>query len=253
MRFLARRGVTSMLDFNSRNAKVDRFVQLLDDAIDAKGKSENRRNYIGGSAIGQPCARRIQYEYLGTPKDEGGDFDARVRRIFRRGHECEEWLIGWIKDAGFNLRDKDRFGKQFGFEDCEGRFSGHFDGVIVEGPDGFEYPALFEAKCLGEKGFNQLVKHGVAKAYPVYAAQIATYQAYGQLAQNPAFFVAVNANDMRIHLELVPFNMALAQECADKAARVLSACDANEWLPRASDTVEGFACRFCPYKGECWQ
>lgn len=241
-----------MLDFNSRNTKGDRFVQLLDEAIDAKGKAEGRRNYIGGSAIGQPCARRIQYEYLGAPKDEGSDFHARVRRIFRRGHECEEWLIGWIKDAGFTLRDKDRQGRQFGFEDCDGRFSGHFDGVIVEGPSGFEYPALFEAKCLGEKGFNQVVKHGVAKAYPVYAAQIATYQAYGQLAQNPAFFVAVNANTMDIHCELVPFNAALAQECANKAAQILAACDHGETLPRASQDPDGFVCKFCAYRGVCW-
>ncbi|WP_313349810.1 hypothetical protein [Paracoccus sp. (in: a-proteobacteria)] len=242
-----------MLDFNSRNTKGDHFVNLIDAAIDTKAKGERRRNYIGGSAIGQPCARRIQYEYLGASKDEGSDFDPRVRRIFRRGHECEEWLIGWIKVAGFNLRDKDRFGKQFGFEDCDGRFSGHFDGVIVEGPEGFEYPALFEAKCLGEKGFNQVAKHGVAKAYPVYAAQIATYQAYGQLAQHPAFFVAVNANTMDIHCELVPFNPALAQECADKAARILQACDHGETLPRASQDPAGFVCKFCPFQGTCWK
>jgi len=241
-----------MLDFNSKNIRGERFVALIDEAIEARARQERRRDYIGGSAIGQPCSRRIQYEYLAVPKDPGSDFGPRVRRIFRRGHECEEWLIGWIKDAGFELRDKDRFGKQFGFEDCDGRFSGHFDGVIVGGPDGFHYPALFEAKCLGDKGFNQLVRHGVSKAYPVYAAQIAVYQAYGQLAQNPAFFVAVNANTMDIHCELVPFDAALAQQCADKAARILSACDHGETLPRVSDDPAGYACKFCPWHGTCW-
>ena len=240
------------LDFNSRNIKGDRFVSLIDEAIDQKGQQETRRDYLGGSAIGQPCERRLQYEYLNAPKDEGSEFTARTRRIFQRGHEVEEWLIGWMEDAGFVIKSRGKDGKQFGFEDCDGRFKGHFDGVIISGPEGFEYPALFEAKCLGDKGWKQLVKHGVKKAYPQYAAQVATYQAYGQLAQNPAFFVAVNANDMAIHLELVPFDQELAQASIDKAARVLTACDHGEDLPRATDDPASFVCRFCPYQRECW-
>ena len=240
------------LDFNSKNALADRFVALIDEAIDSAAKGEARREYIGGSGIGEPCARRIQYSYQNAPKDEGSDFPARPRRIFKRGHEGEEWLIEWMTAAGFVIRNKGKDGKQFGFSDCDDRFKGHFDGVIVSGPSGFKYPALFEAKCLGEKGWKQVEKHGVEKAYPVYAAQIAIYQAYGQLAENPAFFVALNANDMSIHLELVPFDAALAQENIDKAARILAAVDHGETLPRASDDPDGFVCRFCAYKGVCW-
>lgn len=242
-----------VLDFNSSATKSEHFVSLIDAAIDAKGRNETRREYLGGSSVGQPCARRLQYDYLNAPKDEGSDFSARTRRIFQRGHEVEEWLIGWMNDAGFVVKSRGKDGKQFGFEDCDGRFKGHFDGVVVSGPDGFEYPALFEAKCLGEKGWKQLVRHGVAKAYPVYAAQVATYQAYGQLAQNPAFFVAVNANDMDIHLELVPFNQELAQHSIDKAAKVLAACDHGETLPRATDDPAAFVCKFCPFTEVCWK
>ena len=243
----------TMLDFNSRSTKSDRFVELIDKAISQKAQTETRREYLGGSAIGQPCLRRLQYDYLNAPKDEGADFSPQTRRIFQRGHEVEEWLIGWMSEAGFNLRTRGKDGKQFGFEDCGGRFKGHFDGVVIGGPDGFDYPALFEAKCLGDKGWKQLVKHGVAKAYPQYAAQVATYQAYGQLAQNPAFFVAVNANDMAIHLELVKFDQALAQESADKAARVLEATDHGETLARITDDSASFMCKFCPYTQECWK
>lgn len=242
----------TVLDFNSKHTLSDRFNELIDAAIDRAAQNETRREYLGGSAIGQPCERRLQYEYRGAPKDDGSDFPARTRRIFQRGHEVEEWLIGWMEDAGFVVKSRGKDGRQFGFEDCEGRFKGHFDGVIVSGPDGFEYPALFEAKCLGDKGWKQLVKHGVAKAYPQYAAQVATYQAYGQLAQNPAFFVAVNANDMDIHLELVPFNQELAQSSIDKAARILTACDHDETLPRATEDPASFVCRFCPFQGVCW-
>jgi hypothetical protein len=239
------------LDFNSKTTLADRFVELIDAAIDQA--KDTPRDYLGGSAIGEPCLRRLQYDYTGTEQDQGAGFKARTRRIFYRGHQGEEWMVKWIRDAGFDLRTHDRNRQQFGFSDCDDRFKGHIDGVIVSGPDGFKYPALWENKVLGAKGFAQLQRHNVAKAYPKYAAQIATYQAYMQLAEHPAFFTALNADTMDIHLELVPFNQALAQESIDKAARILTATDHKEILPRASDDPDGFVCKWCPYRGTCWK
>lgn len=241
-----------ILDFNSHSTLSDRFVDLIDKAIESAAEARGHRSYLGGSAIGEPCLRRLQYEYQNAPKDEGADFEPRTLRIFHRGHKGEEWMVEWIKAAGFDLRTHKRTGGQFGFEDCDGRFKGHIDGVIVAGPDGFKFPALWENKVLGAKGFAQVKRHGVAKSYPKYAAQVATYQAYMQLAENPAFFTALNADTMEIHLELIAFNQALAQESADKAARVLAACDHDETLPRATDDRTSFVCRFCPYQGACW-
>ncbi|MBC22299.1 MAG: hypothetical protein CMJ32_00075 [Phycisphaerae bacterium] len=242
-----------MLDFNSRNTKADRFVALIDAAIDRFAANEKPRKYLGGSAVGETCLRRLQFDYQGAPQDEGAGFTARTRRIFHRGHQGEEWVADWIRGAGFNLKTEKAKGGQFGFEDCDGRFKGHIDGVIIEGPEGFDYPALWENKVLGSKGYGQLVKHGVAKAYPKYAAQVATYQAYLQLAEHPAFFTALNADTMEIHLELVKFDQALAQASIDKAARVLDATDHGETLPRATADPASFVCRFCPYQGACWQ
>ena len=241
-----------ILDFNSKHTLSDLFNELIDEAIDRNAQSETRREYLGGSAIGEPCARRLQYEYLDAPRDEGSGFTPRTRRIFHRGHQGEDWVAKWIRDAGFDLKTE-KNGRQFGFEDCDGRFKGHADGVIIEAPSGFKAPALWEPKTLGAKGFNQLKKHGIAKAYPKYAAQVATYQAYFQLAENPAFFTALNADDMEIHLELVPFNQVLAQECMDKAATILTACDHGETLPRITDDPASFFCRFCPFQTECWK
>lgn len=240
-----------MLDFNSKNQIGERFAALIDAAMD--NAKETPRNYLGASAIGEACTRRLQYEYQGQQKDEGTDFTARTRRIFHRGHKGEEWMVEWIRAAGFTLRTEGKGGRQFGFEDCEGRFKGHVDGVVVEGPQGFALPALWECKVLGSKGFASLVKHGVAKAYPKYAAQVAVYQAYMQLAENPAIFTALNADTMEIHVEMVKFDQALAQANIDKAAKVLAACDFGEQLPRIAAEPESFSCRFCPFKGTCWK
>ena len=239
-----------MLDYNSQSTLGDRFTALIDAALEQQ--QETKRQYLGGSAIGEPCLRRLQYDYLGAEQNEGSGFSGRTKRIFHRGHEGEEWMAEWIRAAGFELITE-KGGRQFGFEDCDGRFKGHVDGVITGGPDGFALPALWENKVLGSKGFSQAVRHGVAKAHPKYAAQVATYQAYMKLAENPAFFTVLNADTMEIHLELVPFNQALAQGSANKAARVLTACDHGETLPRATDDPASFVCRFCPFSAGCWK
>lgn len=240
-----------VLDFNSKDTLSDRFVALIDAAIDEAGANETPRHYLGGSTVGEACLRRLQFDYQNAPKDEGSDFTARTRRIFKRGHEGEDWMAEWIRAAGFELRTH-KHGRQFGFSDCDDRFKGHIDGVVTKGPDGFQYPALWENKVLGAKGYRQLERHGINKAYPKYAAQVATYQAYLQLAENPAFFTALNADTMEISLHLIPFNQQLAQESIDKAAKVLSACDHGESLPRATDDPASFTCKFCPYKEACW-
>lgn len=239
-----------MLDYNSRSTLAERFVALIDEAT--ARTNEKPREYLGASSIGEPCARRLQYTFNGTPQDEGTDFTGKTRRIFHRGHQGEEWMAKWIRAAGFDLRTE-KNGRQFGFEDCDGRFKGHIDGVIVNGPGEFHYPALWENKVMGAKGYAQVAKHGIAKARPQYAAQVATYQAYMQLAEHPAFFTALNADTMEIHLELVPFNQELAQKCADRAAHVLAACDHGETLPRVTEDPASFYCKFCPFHGTCWK
>lgn len=238
------------LDFNSRSILGERLVSLIDDANSQS--SEAPRLYLGASAIGEPCARRLQYSFQGAAPDEGSGFTARTRRIFHRGHQGEEWMAVWLRNAGFELRTE-KAGRQFGFEDCDGRFKGHIDGVFIGGPDGFKFPALWENKVLGSKGFASIAKHGLAKAYPVYAAQVAVYQAYLQLAENPAIFTVLNADTMEIHVEFVAFDAGLAQSNIDKAARVLAASDNGETLPRAADDQDSFTCKFCPFKGVCWQ
>lgn len=239
----------SPLDFNSKKTLGDRLVDLIDEA--GSQRQDSPRAYLGGSAIGEPCARRLQYNFIGAQTDEGSGFSARTLRIFHRGHQGEEWMADWIRAAGFELRTE-KAGRQFGFEDCDGRFKGHIDGVFTDGPPGFKYPALWENKVLGAKGFASLVKHGLAKAYPNYAVQVAIYQAYMQLAENPAIFTALNADTMEIHVAMVPFDAALAQENIDKAARILTACDHGETLARITEDPDSFACKFCPYKGVCW-
>lgn len=239
-----------MIDLNTRDLSA-RLAGLVDAHLVGQASQQPRREYIGGSRLGEACLRKLQYEFFGTPTDTGG-FDGKTLRIFHRGHQGEDWMAAWLRGSGFDLRTAGQDGQQFGFSVAGGRIAGHIDGALVNGPESFgPYPRLWENKVLGAKGWNKLGKDGLKAAYPVYYAQVQIYQAYMDLADNPALFTALNADTMEIYAEAVPFDPAAAQAISDKGASIIRACDAGELLPRLSDDPSWFECKFCSYHQRC--
>jgi hypothetical protein len=111
---------------------------------------------------------------------------------------------------------------------------------------------------MNAKNWRETVSKGVALSKPVYAAQIALYQAYMEasvpgISAAPALFTAINKDTAELHHELVPFDAELAQRMSDKAVRILSATEAGELLPRFTRTREHFECRFCSWAARCWE
>jgi hypothetical protein len=247
------------LDFNHRPrppTPAEAINALVDAALVTEDGTRPRREYLGGSRLGDPCARRLQYEHLDVPRDPGTGFSGLALRIFAVGHIFEDLAIGWLRRAGFDLRTRSRAGEQFGFSVAGGRMQGHIDGVVVAAPPQaigvVAVPALWECKSANARSWKEIVRRGVAAAKPIYAAQIALYQAYMGLADAPALFTAVNKDTSELHHELVPFDGALAQATSDKAVRVLQACDAGEWLPRIAAEPDHVECARCPWRTGCW-
>ena len=174
-------------------------------------------------------------------------------RIFERGHRTEDMVIRWLRMAGFTLKTEDANGHQFGFSVAGGRLRGHVDGVLIAGPDGFAYPSLWENKCVNAKSWRDLEKHKLAVSKPIYAAQIRLYQSYLELHEHPALFTAVNADTMEIYAELIPFDAALAQRMSDRGARVITATEAGDLLPRSFTDSTHFECKFCAWADRCWR
>ena len=228
------------------------IIKIIDDSIIDKDKDNERRTYLGASSLGDSCSRKIQYRYMGTPVDEGRNFSAQTLRIFQFGHEIEFSMAGWLRQAGFDLRVEDKNGEQFGFSIAEGEIKGHIDGVICSGPLDTPYPMLWECKSANDRKFKEFQIKGVTIANPVYAAQVALYQAYMKLTDNPCLFTVLNKNTSEIYYEFIPFNKALAQEVSDKAVSILEATKANEMLPRLAQSRDYFACKYCEFQDSCW-
>ena len=251
-----------MLDFNHKQKPGERITALIDAALEDEHAATPQRDYLGGSRLGHACERALQFEFTATPKDEGAGFSGQALRIFAIGHALEDLAIQWLRAAGFDLytRKGNRpDGGQFGFSAAGGRIRGHVDGIIATGHEGFglAVPALWECKTMNARNWRETVAKGVVVAKPVYASQMALYQAYMEaqvpgISDNPALFTAINKDTAELHHELVPFDAGLAQRMSDRAVRILQATDAGDLLPRIATTRDFHECRMCPWAERCW-
>lgn len=241
-----------MIDLNPQSMIRTASVQAIHDALESvPPPREKRRAYVGASSIGSPCERKIQYEFMQTPHDEGWRFSAKTLRIFQRGHMMESAAAVWLVDAGFRLTQTGRDGKPLGFSVAGGAFAGHVDRVVTGGPLPLEYPFIWEHKALGSKSWKAIESKGLAKAKPEYADQVAIYQAYLGLT-SPALFMATNCDTMELHLEFVPFDAARAQAASDRAVAIIQDSRAGAMRPRCTDDPGFYACSDCPFKRRCW-
>ena len=248
-----------MLDYNHRPKFFEQVTAVIDEALTAEQASRTPRSYLGASRLGVACERALQYEYAQAPVDPGRELPGRVLRIFEVGHALEALAIRWLRLAGFDLHTEKADGGQFGFSVAGGRIQGHVDGILAGGPEtlGLAYPALWECKTMNARAWRETVKRGVSQAKPVYAAQIAVYQAYMEasvpgISQNPALFTAINKDTQELWFERVPFDGGLAQRMSDRAVRIIQATEAGELLPRLSTTPTHYECKGCAWQDRCW-
>lgn len=246
--------MASVIDFNHSALKSKAAVpttEMLDGAAASLQRQQERRSYLGGSRLGEACARKLQYEYLGRPDTR--PFTAKTHIIFATGHALEDEVAKLLRGAGFDLRTHDKEGQQFGFSVAGDRIRGHIDGVVCGGPSHLgPYPYLWESKWVAAKYWGAIVKKGVAAERPVYTGQVAIYQAYMGLEDNAALFSIGNRDTGEIAFERLPFDARRAQEVSDRGVSILTACEAGEWLPRAYASSSFYECKWCPFSAECW-
>ena len=123
-----------MIDFNSSASISGQLTALVDAGMQRARASEVSRDYLGASRLGVACERALQYELAKAPIDSGRDTEARMLRIFERGHVMENCMIAWLRAGGFDLRTRRDDGQQFGFTAADGQLQGHIDGVVVAAP-----------------------------------------------------------------------------------------------------------------------
>lgn len=238
-----------MLDFNHGAAREkqanERFNELVDQGI-SSAAPEAGRTYLGASALGHDCLRKVQWDWTRQARHA-----PRTERIFARGRWWEDYAHALMARAGFHIVRHDT---RITFSQLGGAFRGHGDGLVTAGPElaGAGYPCLWENKGIGSKGWAKLAKEGLRKAYPAYFVQVQLYMAYFGLTEWPALFTAWNSDTCEVLALLVAFDPVTAQEWSDKAVTVVRAQQANDTLPRVAESADDWRCKLCSHKEACW-
>lgn len=210
-----------------------------------EGKQEKPRAYLGGSAIGQECERRLWYGFRWATNGE--TFEGRMKRLFDRGHREEHTFVAELRGIGCTVHDIDpSSGQQFRFKAVAGHFGGGIDGVALGVPEAPKTWHLVEFKTHNDKSFSALLKQGVEASKPEHYAQMQVYMHLAQLER--ALYLAVNKNDDSLYSERVRYDEAAAQALMAKAERVIYA---PEPLPRLSEDPAFYKCKMCPMAAVC--
>lgn len=218
--------------------------KAIDQAIE-EAQEIGFRRHLGASVIGRKCARQIWYIFRWAKESR---HEARLLRLFDRGHLEEQRFIKWLRDAGIKVTDVDpETGEQLRISDCFGHFGGSLDSEVEGIPD---LPpgevAVAEFKTHNDKSFKNLQNRGVLSAKWEHYVQMQIYM--HKRERRWALYMAVNKNDDDIYCELVAYRKEIAEEYLHRAARII---DAKEPPPRINESPSWFECKWCDYNRIC--
>lgn len=215
---------------------ADRIYKALESA------SEPSRGHLGASQIGHHCDRYLWLSFRWACPEQ---FQGRILRLFRRGHNEEAGVISDLRAAGCEVMDADGTGRQYGFRD--GHFAGSIDGMVLAGiPEAPTKPHVLEAKTHSLKSFNDVVAKGVKASKPMHYAQMQTYMA--RMSVDRALYFAVCKDDDRIYTERVRLDKDEADRLAERAQRIIASDRMPE--PISADPT-WYQCKFCAAADLC--
>lgn len=226
---------------------AEKLKEAIDQSIENNAE-DPRRDHLGASLIGRECLRELYYSWRwADPKRH----DARMLRLFNRGHREEERFIEWLKETCDEVWPLDpRTGEQIRIEDFRGYFGGSLDAVI-RNPTGYKGDFLGEFKTHGDKSYKNLVMKGVREAKPEHYAQMQVYLDYKPKLMGALYF-AINKNDDSLYIEFVARDPDFAKVMKKKAVKIFLSKEPPERFPEASEY--NFYCnRFCDFSSVCWK
>jgi hypothetical protein len=204
------------------------------------------RDYLGASGVGSECLRKVQFDWLCASA-----IGAKQQRRFDRGHAIEATMRAQLQAVGLVFAPP----AALEFEALD-YLRGHADGLITAAPAPLmahmQLPALWECKCVYAKGWRDIVKHGLAHTYPVYASQICLYQHFLN-RRNPVLFSAVNADSAEALHMLIPFDQERLERTLERISLIISATSEERLLERAYWDPQDWHCiAQCGHRERCW-
>jgi hypothetical protein len=231
----------------------DPTLQALRAALEARAAAEEARPYLGMSAIGHPCERRLWYGFRWAAR-ERMDSDSLLR--INDGHRSEDVMAEYLRLVpGVKLQTRDpRTGQQFGFVDLAGHFRGHADGMIQGLLQASGTQHVWEAKATNEKKVAALAKAKAEKGEKqalkvwdaIYHAQAILYMAYSGATRH--YLTCASPGVRGIESVRTDTDLDEARRLREKAERIITA---PEPPPKISEDPAWYECKWCPAQSVC--
>lgn len=233
-------------------APGDPTIAAMKEICAQLGNNKERRDYLGASLIGDECVRKTWYEYNHFEKEP---FSAETLFNFEDGHRTEDLIAQRLRFIpGIELWTHDEAGKQFGFSDLDGKFRGHFDGVIrgiLQAPKSLH---IWENKTCAHKKYAEFQKakqtygeKGALKQWNIgYYVQAQLYMKYTKIDRH--YLTVALAGGRDIDSCRTEYDRDVAEFYIARAKNVI---EATEPPPRISDKSEFWMCRFCNFSKIC--
>lgn len=237
--------IESAISADGGNKFRERLLYHLPRIADAYRKDEttdNFRSHLGASQIGKECDRAL---YLGWRWSYTRSFQARILRLFNRGHQEEARflaMLGMIDVQFYQPED----GSQERISDHGGHFGSALDGVLWNVPDAPGEWVLGEFKTHNTKSFCDLVVKGVQVSKPEHYAQIQTCMARRGIYRT--LYLAVNKNDDDLFAQIIDYDGPSASSYLGRAANIITT---REVPKRMSEDPSNFKCGICDARQRC--
>lgn len=236
------------------NFSTDPTLDAVFEAMEAIEAAQPRRGYLGASSLGHKCERMLWYQFNGHPREamkRGGIMATED------GHRTEAVVVERLKLVpGIQIYTQDENGEQFGFTKFDGKFQGHYDGVIqglLQAPKTWH---IFEAKACNEKKFAELRKcienYGEKQALEnwdyTFFIQAQCYMGEEKLDRHYLVCATPGGRDM-ISCR-TNFDKSIYEANIGKAQRIINAKSEPE---RFTSVQSHYLCKWCPYQEICWK
>lgn len=204
---------------------------------------ERPRPHMGASQLGHDCDRWLWLNFRWAVIEQ---FEGRILRLFRRGHNEEKTIVSDLRAIGVDIRQTETSQHRVDFG-CH--VSGSVDGVIMSGvPAAPHKKHVAEFKTHSKKSFDHLVANGVEKSKPMHYVQMQVYML--GMGIDRALYIAVCKDDDRLYEERVRLDPEIAQRYVNRGK---SLALEDMLPPPISQDPAWYQCKFCPAYRFCHQ
>lgn len=233
---------------------LDPTLEAMKRAVEDRINSEPKRNYFGGSYATHQCDRFGYYSFINAPHEP---INWKGAFAIQNGHADEIVLANRLRMVkGITLLTEKEDETQFGFSKFEGRYRGHYDGIIWGLLQAPKTKHIWEAKSVNEKKFNNLKKciddYGekiaLEKWDKIFYGQACIYMHEEKIDRHYLTACTPGVRDIvSCRTEANP-EYAIALE-----AKVKRIIETKTPPHRIGMDRDFFLCRFCRFSSHCWE